>query len=73
MNEIREDLPFKITPSVIIDANGVKTPSNPEIFLLGAIYSSLREISAKLDAPILNVTNHPPSNSFPATKKTSEP
>lgn len=54
-------------PDFSVDGDRMKTstgkvqPASPELQALAAIYQVLAEINTKLDAPIVNLTNHPPS------------
>lgn len=58
------DLPFKVTDGAIVNrATGMRTPSTPELILDALIYQKLCEISDKLNAPIINITNHPAQSS----------
>lgn len=53
-------------PSFSVDGDRLKTPigkvqpASPELQALAAIYELLAEINTKLDAPTVNLTNHPP-------------
>lgn len=54
-------------PDFSVDGDRLKTsggkvqPASPELQALAAIYKVLTEINTKLDAPIVNLTNYPPS------------
>lgn len=54
-------------PSFSVDGDRLKTnggkvqPASPELQALAEIYQVLSEINTKLDAPIVNLTNYPPS------------
>lgn len=54
-------------PDFSVDGDRLKTssgkvqPASPELQALAAIYQVLSEINTKLDAPIVNLTNYPPS------------
>lgn len=54
-------------PDFSVDGDRLKTssgkvqPASPELQVLAAIYQVLSEINTKLDAPIVNLTNYPPS------------
>lgn len=55
-------------PDFSVDGDRIKytggkiQPASPELQAMAAIYQALTEINQKLDAPLLNVTNHPPES-----------
>lgn len=54
-------------PDFTVDNGKLKTsdgrvePASRELEALAAIYQILSEIKERLDAPVVNYTNHPPS------------
>ena len=51
---------FSVDGDRIRYTGGKIVPASPELQAMAAIYQTLVEINQKLDAPLLNVTNHPP-------------
>lgn len=58
-------------PDFTVDGNRMKTsegrvqPASPELQAMAAIYQVLSDIKERLDAPVVNYTNHPPSTTQP--------
>lgn len=57
---------FSVEGDRLKTSKGTVHPASPELQALAAIYQTLNEINTKLDAPIVNVTNYPPT---PPSKK----
>lgn len=52
---------FSVDGDRMKHSSGQFYPASPELQALAAIYQTLNEINTKLDAPIVNLTNYPPS------------